>query len=93
MKYAIAVLATAALVSGPAVAQQQTSAQTDTSLPHPCKSASGSWTLCIGDTPIDTTGNKADLAHESQEVTSALAPLRAKITEFVQTERQAAGGR
>lgn len=85
MKFAIATLAATFLIAGPAVAQEQ---QTD--LPHPCKSSSGQWTLCIGDSPIDTTGNHVDMSHEVQEVTSALAPVRQKITEFVQTEHQAA---
>ncbi|ASW03667.1 hypothetical protein [Paraburkholderia aromaticivorans] len=84
MKFVIATLAATFLIAGPAVAQEQ---QTD--LPHPCKSGSGQWTLCIGDSPIDTTGSRVDMANEVQEVNSALAPVRKKITEFVQTEHQA----
>ena len=85
MKFVIAALAATFLIAGPAAAQVQ---QTD--LPHPCKSSSGQWTLCIGDSPIDTTGNRVDMANEVQEVNSALAPVRKKITEFVQTEHQPA---
>ncbi|HDR9756622.1 hypothetical protein KDX16_16225 [Burkholderia vietnamiensis] len=85
MKFVKATLAASFLIAGPVAAQTQ---QTD--LPHPCQSSTGQWTLCIGDSPIDTTGNRVDMANEVQQVNSALAPLRQKITEFVQTEHQAA---
>ncbi|CAB3754440.1 hypothetical protein [Paraburkholderia humisilvae] len=85
MKFVIPTLAVTFLIAGPVAAQEQ-----QTALPHPCKSSSDQWTLCIGDSPIDTTGNRVDMAHEVQEVNSALAPVRQKITEFVQTEHQAA---
>ncbi len=85
MKFVIASLAASFLIAGPAAAQTQ---QAD--LPHPCKSSTGQWTLCIVDSPIDTTGNRVDMANEVQQVNSALAPVRQKISEFVQTEHQAA---